>query len=417
MSPPPPEGEKEVESIPGADVPIEVTKDFDILGQVSSKELLHWVENGKYRSVINLCGPEEECSLPCSFPAKCKVPCVRAQVDHQKLSFGLAMRLLATLESAPLPALIQCHSNYRASAVAMLYIATHPPADSDISGPGSLKGWMSMDDAMKWAKEHKLPFLEPDKEHLVQWVKNFLAARSVDLKREGDLFFRQLFDRESCTYSYVLADPTTREAIIIDPVLEMLDRDLELLNEHGLILKYALNTHVHADHVTSTGKMKTRLDGFKSVLSGTYKTAISDVKVQHGDSLYFGDRFVECRATPGHTDGCLTYVLDDHSMAFTGDALLIRGCGRTDFQSGDAALLYKSVWEQIFSLPQCCKLYPGHDYKGRQVSSVWEEIRFNTRLTKTKDEFIHLMNTLGLPKPAKIDIAVPANLKCGIQDE
>jgi len=299
----------------------------------------------------------------------------------------------------------------------MLHIATHPPdAAEQHHGPGSRDQWMAPDEAIEWAKEKGLPFLE--NQILVDWVKNFLVARCQNLAREDpNLFFRQLFDRESCTYTYLLADPKTRDAVLIDPVLECLDRDLEMIDEYGLVLKYAMNTHCHADHITSTGMMKTKLDGFCSVLSATYEGAKADVKVKHGDCIYFGDRFVEVRATPGHTGGCLTFVLDDHSMAFTGDALLIRGCGRTDFQSGDAALLYKSVWGQIFSLPAHCRLYPGHDYKGRQVTTVWEERLHNTRLIKGEDEFVNIMKNLNLPKPARIDVAVPANMKCGVQDD
>lgn len=142
----------------------------------------------------------------------------------------------------------------------------------------------------------------------------------------------------------------------------------------------------------------------------------ADLQVDHGDRLSFGDRQLEVRATPGHTDGCLTYVLDDKSMAFTGDALLIRGCGRTDFQQGDPLLLWRSIHEQIFSLPDTCLLYPGHDYKGRMVTSVAEEKRHNPRVggTRTVDEFVTIMNGLGLPPPKKIAEAVPANQNCGV---
>ncbi len=229
------------------------------------------------------------------------------------------------------------------------------------------------------------------------------------------MLFRQLYDSESSTYTYLLADEETREAVIIDPVLEHLERDVGLIAELGLTLKNVLDTHVHADHVTAAGALRQRL-GATTVVSERGGAPCADLQVKHGDVIRFGRYALEVRETPGHTDGCLTYVLADRAMAFTGDALLVRGSGRTDFQQGDAKKLYHSVHEQIFSLPEGCLLYPAHDYKGRTVTTVAEEKRLNPRLGggKSEAEFVTIMEALQLPRPKKIDVAVPANLLCGM---
>jgi sulfur dioxygenase len=228
------------------------------------------------------------------------------------------------------------------------------------------------------------------------------------------MWFRQLFDPESSTYTYLLADEDARVAVIIDPVLEQLERDLQLIAELDLELVYALDTHVHADHVTGLGKLRERT-GAKTVLSERAGVGCADILVKEGDRIRFGSCELQVRETPGHTNGCVTYVTDDHTMAFTGDALLIRGSGRTDFQQGDAHLLYHSVHEKIFTLPDACLLYPGHDYKGRTVSSVGEEKKHNPRLGdgRTEAEFVEIMSKLQLAYPKKIDVALPANLQCG----
>lgn len=228
------------------------------------------------------------------------------------------------------------------------------------------------------------------------------------------MIFRQLFDPQSSTYSYLLADERSCEAVLIDPVFEQARRDRALIAELKLKLVYTIETHVHADHVTGAWLLKQRL-GSRIALSAQSGASGADVLLAHGDRIPFGSRYLEARETPGHTNGCLTYVLDDDSMAFTGDALLIRGCGRTDFQQGSARTLYRSVHSEIFTLPHECLLYPGHDYRGLTVTSVGEERRFNPRLGSNIGEadFTGYMNNLGLPHPKQIDIAVPANLKCG----
>ncbi|RQP25227.1 MBL fold metallo-hydrolase [Piscinibacter terrae] len=228
------------------------------------------------------------------------------------------------------------------------------------------------------------------------------------------LIFRQLFDPTSSTYTYLLADPATREAVLIDPVFDHARRDIALLRELDLRLVATLDTHVHADHVTGAWLLRQQC-GSQIVLSQASGATNADRLLQHGDRIAFGHRHLEARATPGHTSGCLTYVLDDQSMAFTGDSLLIRGCGRTDFQEGSPRRLYRSVQEQILSLPPECLLYPAHDYRGLTVTSVAEERRFNPRLGGDVDvsDFEGYMNNLGLPHPKLMDIAVPANLRCG----
>jgi len=229
------------------------------------------------------------------------------------------------------------------------------------------------------------------------------------------MLFRQLFDPETSTYTYLLADEETREAVLIDPVLEQADRDVTLLRELDLTLRWALDTHVHADHVTALGTLRDRT-GCKTVLSERAGSGYPDVLVKEGDKIPFGRHWLEVIETTGHTDGCVSFVTDDRSRVFTGDALLIRGCGRTDFQQGDARTLYRNVTGKLFTLPASTLVYPGHDYKGRTASSIAEEVAHNPRLggTKTEDEFVAIMGNLQLAYPKKIDIALPANLHCGV---
>jgi glyoxylase-like metal-dependent hydrolase (beta-lactamase superfamily II)/rhodanese-related sulfurtransferase len=231
------------------------------------------------------------------------------------------------------------------------------------------------------------------------------------------LVFRQLFDPQSSTYSYLLADAEAREALMIDPVFEEVPRDAALVRELGLTLLATLETHVHADHVTGAWTLRQRL-GSRIAVGAASGAEGADDYLKDRDRVRFGKRWLQVRATPGHTDGCLTYVLDDETMAFTGDCLLIRGCGRTDFQQGDARAMYRAVHAQIFSLPESCLIYPAHDYRGLTVSSVGEERRFNPRLGGEigEDDFVGYMSNLGLAHPKQMDIAVPANLKCGRRD-
>lgn len=231
------------------------------------------------------------------------------------------------------------------------------------------------------------------------------------------MIFKQLFDPSTSTYTYLLGDEVSRHAIIIDPVFENVDRDLKLLEELGLTLIYVFDTHVHADHVTGSGLLRDRT-GAKTVVGAAAEVACVDVGIQNGERIRFGDYEIEARSTPGHTDGCTSFIVDadGQHMAFTGDSLLIRGCGRTDFQQGSARKLYRSVHSQLYSLPDNTLVYPGHDYNGHTKSSVAEERTHNPRLHEAVSEgqFLAIMDALKLANPRLIDIAVPANQACGL---
>ena len=228
------------------------------------------------------------------------------------------------------------------------------------------------------------------------------------------MIFRQLFDAQSSSYTYLLADAATRQAVLIDPVFEHARRDAALVEELGLKLCWTLETHVHADHVTGAWLLKRRLGSMIGLCARSGAQG-ADRELEDGETVGFGRRALEVRCTPGHTNGCVTYVLDDQSMAFTGDALLIRGCGRTDFQEGDPRTLFQSVRERVFSLPDHCLLYPAHDYRGLTCSSVGEEKMYNPRLAESVGlgDFVGYMTHLGLAHPKQMDVAVPANLRCG----
>lgn len=229
------------------------------------------------------------------------------------------------------------------------------------------------------------------------------------------MIFRQLSDAETSTYTYLLADEETREAVIIDSVRDQVERDVQIVKELNLKLLYSLETHIHADHVTASGVLRNRL-GCKTVTSKHGGAECSDLHVDDGDVIRFGKHAIEVRATPGHTAGCLTYVVGHEKMAFTGDALLIRGTGRTDFQGGSPQQLFHSIKDKIFTLSDDTMLYPGHDYKGRLNTTVGEERAHNPRANDnvTEAQFVEIMNNLKLAKPKKIDEAVPANLHCGL---
>lgn len=227
-----------------------------------------------------------------------------------------------------------------------------------------------------------------------------------------DIIFHQLFEPESSTYTYIIADKKTKEAAIIDPVLETVDRDLKLIDELGLKLIYALDTHIHADHITGAGELRKRL-GIKTAVSADAEVACVDIPLEDGQELLLGDKTIKVIATPGHTNTCLTYAFE--GLIFTGDALLIRSCGRTDFQQGDSTKLYNSVKEKLFKLPDETKIYPGHDYRGHTSSTIGIEKKHNARLNEniSLDEFKKIMSELKLANPKKIHEAVPANLACG----
>eukprot|EP01035_Chromulina_nebulosa_P018653 gene18653-24395_t len=256
----------------------------------------------------------------------------------------------------------------------------------------SLKGvtsGLNSETVHRQSKERGLTYLLND--GLTNWVTTVVDTLSLNgaksIYQSPSLTIRQLFEKESSTYTYLVYDKESKEALLIDPVLETAERDAALVRELELTLKYVINTHAHADHITGSGKLKQLVLGSQSAISAL-SGAAADIKLSEFDLLTLGNRHIYSLHTPGHTSGCFSYVLDDLSAVFTGDALLIRGCGRTDFQGGSADTLYQSIHKK--------------------------EKTFNPRLTKSKEAFIDIMNNLNLPYPKKIDEAVPANLRCGV---
>ncbi len=242
------------------------------------------------------------------------------------------------------------------------------------------------------------------------------------------LTIKQFFDRDSCTYSYLLVDPKTHQGAIIDGVKEHLKRDLQYIEELGVELLYAIETHVHADHISSAGLIRQKT-GAKIVYSQAAGVKSIDIELKDGDVLTLGQYHIKAISTPGHTSGCMSYYVGNERLdnevigsaafdgvIFTGDTLLIRGCGRTDFQQGSAETLYHSVTHKLFGLPDVTVVYPGHDYNGNTSSTIAEEKQWNRRLAqpKTLDDFIAIMANLNLALPKKINEAVPANEGCAI---
>ncbi len=228
------------------------------------------------------------------------------------------------------------------------------------------------------------------------------------------MLFRQLFDAATSSYTYLLADEETCEALLIDPVLEQVDRDLQVLKELGLSLVYTLETHVHADHITGAAMLAQRT-GSRMVAPREGGPPCAEVRVSDGDVVQVGSLSLRVISTPGHTSGCVSYAMADR--VFTGDALLIRTCGRTDFQGGDPGRLYDSITRKLFSLPDSTLVFPGHDYKGHTASTIGEEKRFNARAAgRNRDQFVELMQNLKLALPKRLHEAVPANLAGGWLD-
>ncbi|CEF99331.1 Beta-lactamase-like [Ostreococcus tauri] len=366
-----------------------------LVGDLSQADVQEALSDGKFASWIYM-NPESDANFPLAAKSALGEAFKQVTVEGSTLTRGLANALTEAMETLPRPTMVQCSTATRASIAYILYKARE-------------KKWPQAG-ALQRAREMGLKFFS----------KPPLAAFVRDSLRSDGLIFRQLFDTSgSSTYTYLLGCPITKEAVLIDPVKEMVERDIAVVDGLGLKLKYAINTHCHADHITGTGDLKKKIPGLKSVISKA-SLARADMFVEHGDVISFGADSssinLEVRATPGHTDGCVSYVCDN--MVFTGDALLIRGCGRTDFQGGSSEKLFESVRNQLFVLPDETLVYPAHDYQGRTMSTIAEEKALNPRLgvAKTKEEFVEIMNNLKLDYPKQIDKALPANLKCGIDD-
>lgn len=226
---------------------------------------------------------------------------------------------------------------------------------------------------------------------------------------------RQLFDYDTWTYTYLIWDETTEEAAIIDSVLENAERDAHHINELGLNIKYLLETHIHADHITGAGKLRQQVGG-QLVVHKNANSECADISAEEGDTFYLGQQAIRVIHTPGHTNNDISYHID--GAVFTGDTLLVRDCGRTDFQLGNNEAMYQSLTEKLFSLPEDTKVFPAHDYKGFSQSTIGEEKQFNVRVGagKSFEDFSTIMDNLNLPNPKRIDISVPGNMKCGLVD-
>jgi glyoxylase-like metal-dependent hydrolase (beta-lactamase superfamily II) len=226
------------------------------------------------------------------------------------------------------------------------------------------------------------------------------------------MLVRQLFDAQSFTFSYIIADDIASDAIIIDPVDTKIEQYIKLLKELDLKLKYVFDTHVHADHITAAGKLRELTNCITLLGNATNATCVSKT-VSDGETIQVGSIQFTVLETPGHTQD--SFCLYTAGMVFTGDTLLIRGTGRTDFQAGNPSDQYNSIVNKLFTLPDETIVYPGHDYNGNTTSTIWEEKNFNPRLAgKTVAEFKYIMDNLNLPNPKMMDVAVPANLACGL---
>ncbi|MCD5380851.1 MBL fold metallo-hydrolase [Candidatus Gracilibacteria bacterium] len=227
------------------------------------------------------------------------------------------------------------------------------------------------------------------------------------------MIFKQLIDAETSTYTYLLADEVSKEAVIIDPVIEQVARDTKLIKELGLSLKYILDTHVHADHITGSGNLRKIFPDALIALGQENKLKCANINLEDQQELNFGKYNLTALQTPGHTAGCVTYTCEN--MVFTGDLLLIKAAGRTDFQSGSNEKMYSNIQEKIYSLPEDTIIYPGHDYNGFTSSTVGEEKQFNTLISSdtSLEDFTQSMDNLNLAYPKKIDVSLPANKLCG----
>lgn len=362
--------------------PVEIVKGISICGRVEAAEVpeaARQVEGWLYLAQDT---PGDTQVLPLGFKSLEAYPNLHkahVPVNAQALSLSCAEAAVRALQELPRPLLVSCGSGGRAGAVVAMALAHQHK-------------W-TVEQALEWGRGKNM--LWTTQPALADWVAAYVAR----LQGRPPVLLRQLFEEKSWTYTYLLACPRTREAIIIDPVDVTADRDAKYAEELGLELKLALNTHCHADHTTGTYLLKKRVPGLRSVIAEA-SGARADLHIRDGDVIRFGDYAVEARATPGHTPGCMTYVMDDRSMAFTGDR-------------GSSEDLSKSIKAKIFCLPEEAVLYPGHDYQGFSCSTVGEEKRLNPRLTKSLEEFVEIMANLNLGPPKQIQVAVPNNLNDG----
>lgn len=374
--------------------------------------------------------PESERSDPLKFPQSLPtgldvkhVAVTVPQLLTPETSDSLIREADALLTSDPSrPLIVSCATARRAGAVLALFLArTHKWTPEEMLSFSSERGlsFTTVQPLRNWVVSSVLRWRATAADATSTSATNALcAAAALDGQSLGGLAFRQLWDTASSTFTYLLADPTSRECVLIDPVLERAERDASLVRELGLRLTYILDTHVHADHITGCGALKKVFPEARSVLSVANSTAAADLHLQDGAVIPIGSSHaITLRTTPGHTGGCASYVLDGGVAVFTGDTLLVRGCGRTDFQVGSSDALYDSVTNVLFTLPPNCTVYPAHDYNGYTSSTIREEKALNPRLGagRSKAEFMAIMAALQLPRPAKMDIAVPANLNCGAE--
>lgn len=227
---------------------------------------------------------------------------------------------------------------------------------------------------------------------------------------------RQFFDPQSSTYTYLLWDVKSGEAALIDSVKEQVDRDSQIIRELNLNLRYLLETHIHADHITGAGELRKRFNA-RVMVHKNSGSQCADQLLDDEDTIMLGSEKIKVLYTPGHTNTDISYLID--GIVFTGDTLLIRGSGRTDFQSGNAGEAYDSITGKLFTLPDSTVVYPGHDYEGRTMSTIWEEKKYNPRLGngKSREEYINIMESMDLPKPKMIEKAVPGNMECGLSKD
>lgn len=273
---------------------------------------------------------------------------------------------------------------------------------------GRVINYVFMKDCHRWADLHK-PLAGQSLNSVLSEINNF---NGDDMRQ--DIVFHQLYEPESSTYTYIIADKKSKEAAIIDPVLETVDRDLKLIKELGLNLIYVLDTHIHADHITAAGEIRKHTKA-KTAVSSAAGVSCVDIPLEDGQELLLGTKKIKILSTPGHTNTCMTYYFE--GMLFTGDSLMIRGCGRTDFQQGSVDNLYHSVHHKLYKLPEETIVYPGHDYRGQTASTIALERKYNARLSDniSKENFSKIMAELKLENPKKIHEALPANMACGLK--